>query len=1053
MKKSKRLLSMILVLLLCLSMLPVSALALDLPELDVLDDVVAAVEEEEEPVEEVPSEEEVEEPIDEDLENLSAEELENVKNSAENINSYEELVEDVSSEKKQSEEENTLETLSPIEDASLKEIAPVLLGASASQITSQISNTYSAALKKTGRSSFNGYCGLYVNWQLVVLGINTSYVSGDGNKQYDNYKNLSKSSGGYPIAAYPASTYSLKDALNKISSNGTKDVYNILVGFEKGSSSSDGQLYGHTVFIHAIIDGQVYFSESFGVTVGGSYYSEGKPIICSITTFCNYYNGWTTQLDGVIHFKPKDYVSQCESIPTYLTVEVAKATTLKKYPCAAATDASSTNIAFPSIGDTFDVYAMWENTEGNYWYEVKYNGSTCYLFSGDTEVTKHRTDDITISSVSAPSSVTTGNDFTLAGLIASNYNTIGTIQGYIVPGKVSSYTEGTAVQKVNRESLYVKAYEIKNSAIDIGLTFETLSPGTYTYCVNVVTPNYYSSDGKAISTYWAATEVLVQSFTVQSAGATSFKITFDANGGTLPTAVSTYKADGVNVSRGDGMVVIYNQSGSTVATNAYGVEAVVNAEGKITSKRAYLSTTQVTVPIGGMVISGHAMWVNDVRAECLQFVDSLKVGQYASYDSSTRIISVYDTYEAYLAGAKYVKAGGTYGTLPTPTRSGYTFDGWYTAASGGTKITSSSTYTTQTLYAHWTHQNHSYSGTVTKTVTCEEDGKTTFTCPCGDSYVEVVPATGHVWDAGKVTTAAGPGTTGVKTYTCGVCGKTKTETIAALPKEYTISFDANGGSGAPAAQTKTHNITMTLSSIIPVRNGYTFLGWATSKTATSAEYKAGVSYTGNANATLYAVWKEIPVEDEKTPQILVSSASAAPGGTAEITVSLQNNPGIASFELEVTYDKTKLKWIGITQGDMEGNWDVAVGENALWVNAEDYNEDGVILTLTFEVLEGATGESSVSVAYDSGDIFDVNEKNISFEVVAGTIAIKGHVPGDVNNDGVTNNKDLLRLMKYLKGKDVEVNKVALDINGDGSENNKDLLRLMKYLKGKDVEIY
>lgn len=54
---------------------------------------------------------------------------------------------------------------------------------------------------------------------------------------------------------------------------------------------------------------------------------------------------------------------------------------------------------------------------------------------------------------------------------------------------------------------------------------------------------------------------------------------------------------------------------------------------------------------------------------------------------------------------KQVTAGGTYGDLPTPTRSDYTFDGWYTAASGGTKVTSSTTVNLSsdqiTLYAHW----------------------------------------------------------------------------------------------------------------------------------------------------------------------------------------------------------------------------------------------------------------------------------------------------------------------------------------------------------------
>ncbi|MGM9566205.1 InlB B-repeat-containing protein [Evtepia sp.] len=52
-----------------------------------------------------------------------------------------------------------------------------------------------------------------------------------------------------------------------------------------------------------------------------------------------------------------------------------------------------------------------------------------------------------------------------------------------------------------------------------------------------------------------------------------------------------------------------------------------------------------------------------------------------------------------------VTNGGTYGDLPAPSLSGYTFDGWYTAATGGTKITGSTTVNltaNQTLYAHFT---------------------------------------------------------------------------------------------------------------------------------------------------------------------------------------------------------------------------------------------------------------------------------------------------------------------------------------------------------------
>ena len=63
------------------------------------------------------------------------------------------------------------------------------------------------------------------------------------------------------------------------------------------------------------------------------------------------------------------------------------------------------------------------------------------------------------------------------------------------------------------------------------------------------------------------------------------------------------------------------------------------------------------------------------------------------------------------------------------------------------------------------------------------------------------------------------------------------------------------------------------------------------------------------------------------------------------------------------------------------------------------------------------------------------------------------VPGDVNNDGSLNNRDLTRLYQYLTGWDVTVNRKALDINNDGIVNNKDLSRLLQYLSDWDVVIY
>lgn len=76
---------------------------------------------------------------------------------------------------------------------------------------------------------------------------------------------------------------------------------------------------------------------------------------------------------------------------------------------------------------------------------------------------------------------------------------------------------------------------------------------------------------------------------------------------------------------------------------------------------------------------------------------------------------------------------------------------------------------------------------------------------------------------------------------------------------YTITYNPNGGSGEPNSQLKTHGVALTLSSTIPTRGGYNFLGWATTDTAISAEYSAGATFTTDADTTLYAVWEEVTI--------------------------------------------------------------------------------------------------------------------------------------------------------------------------------------------------
>ena len=308
----------------------------------------------------------------------------------------------------------------------------------------------------------------------------------------------------------------------------------------------------------------------------------------------------------------------------------------------------------------------------------------------------------------------------------------------------------------------------------------------------------------------------------------------------------------------------------------------------------------------------------------------------------------------------------------------------------------------------------------------------------------------HAWDSGVVTTPAKPGKEGVMTYTCTVCKETRTETIPALPVIYTVSYDANGGTGAPAAQTKTHGTALTLSSTKPTRTGYTFLGWAASKTATSAQYQPGGSYTANAAVTLYAVWKENAPTYATT--LTVSSAMASQGKEVSLNVSLAGNPGIIGINFQITYDKTRLKLIGYADGAMK-DWSVGIGESekAIWIDEAADVINGNILTLKFQVLDNAPdGLAEVTVTGFKAAALD--ESAVNANIVAGSVTVTSRIPGDVNDDGEVDIFDCVRLKKYLAGFNVTINASNADVNGDGEVDIFDCVRLKKYLAGMSVEL-
>lgn len=217
--------------------------------------------------------------------------------------------------------------------------------------------------------------------------------------------------------------------------------------------------------------------------------------------------------------------------------------------------------------------------------------------------------------------------------------------------------------------------------------------------------------------------------------------------------------------------------------------------------------------------------------------------------------------------SKNLEYNSAYGTLPTPTRASdaqytYTFAGWYTAATGGTQVTTTTKMAAKdtTVYAHWTSNTRSYTvsyqttyGTLNKTsqsVAYNSKGSCTLTMP--DNTAEFTytfvgwytAANGGGTKVGSELTLETPAIKGTVTYYAYVTRSTKS---------YTHTFNANGGGTvSPATITKAYNTALgTLPTVS--RTGYTFVGWFDTSAA-SGGTQATTTTKVTGTKTWYARW-------------------------------------------------------------------------------------------------------------------------------------------------------------------------------------------------------
>ena len=156
----------------------------------------------------------------------------------------------------------------------------------------------------------------------------------------------------------------------------------------------------------------------------------------------------------------------------------------------------------------------------------------------------------------------------------------------------------------------------------------------------------------------------------------------------------------------------YKKSGNTIKTTIGGSDANTNIvqitmDDATTVNRSetksydFVNNTRSAKDITkyfGVWIAGNfgSRYSNQAKATCTVTLASYLV----TFDANGGRVSQEST---------AVTIGKPYGTLPTPNRTGYSFDGWYTEKTGGTKVTETTTVGTNpptTLYAHWTANNY-----------------------------------------------------------------------------------------------------------------------------------------------------------------------------------------------------------------------------------------------------------------------------------------------------------------------------------------------------------
>lgn len=145
-----------------------------------------------------------------------------------------------------------------------------------------------------------------------------------------------------------------------------------------------------------------------------------------------------------------------------------------------------------------------------------------------------------------------------------------------------------------------------------------------------------------------------------------------------------------------------------------------------------------------------------------------------------------------------------------------------------------------------------------------------------------------------------------------------------------------------------------------------------------------------------------PVFAAAAPTFVVESVTAEPGGTIDVPIRVENNPGIACIQLTLTYDPA-LTLNSVTYNSDIGGMSMPPQHltspaKLSWFNGTaDTTGDWVFATLSFTVPEDAEGSFPIEITYEADDVYNIAEENISFSVINGGIAVAEAAPTPIDD--------------------------------------------------------